>query len=63
MKLSEAQKRLLRDVGKQYRNRCASSYPPAHKLRELGLVDVEEQRYGGWRLSITPAGLKALEEE
>jgi len=61
MKLSEAQRSFLAQVNMGLSNSCASRYRPAQKLRDLGLIEVEERRYGGWLVTITPAGIKALE--
>jgi hypothetical protein len=61
MKLSEAQRRLLTQVHKGETRMCSDSYRPARKLWELGLIDRDERSYGKLYLTITPAGIKALE--
>jgi hypothetical protein len=62
-KLTEAQRRELREMGaRSYRSYYADDYKPICRLLELGYVDRQEDKWGSSTYAITDAGRAALIE-
>jgi len=61
VKLSPAQKDLLKLCGVMETVSCVDSYPPRKRLISLGLVTEHEGRLNSW-IKITDAGRTALAE-
>jgi hypothetical protein len=62
MKLTKAQLELLNDCRHGQPYNCSSTYKPAMKLIELGLVTGSVAKFGAFRITITDAGRKILGE-
>ena len=60
VKLSEAQRELLRDAAKHSSVYVVEAYQPRRKLIEAGLLELVD---GTDRLRITEAGRRALQED